>query len=385
MLNILFADSEINVLNGIKRILHNKRNMWKMFFSESVKQANEIMNNHSIDVVVSDFYFTAEKGEPFLMKVKSNFPTAIRIVYSGEINKEKLYDALFFAHYFLNKPFKSEELRERIESGIKIKESISDNVVLQKLVSSVTKLPSLPKIFFEINELIKKDDFSLKHVADLIEQDVSMSARIIQIVNSGFFGINREITSIFEAVKLIGIATVRSLVLTVNVFAVLKGNRQLEKYLSQIMNHSLLVARGAKKYIEHFTNETNLSELAFIAGLFHDIGKLILFSSEDLRRKIIENYQILNGNRLEEETELFGASHPELGAFLLSLWGMGNDVVEAVAYSHNPDKIDSTKNPLVLSVYLANIAAGILESGEKNADEKGHTDELLKLINLIKE
>jgi len=385
MLKILFVDSEINVLNGIKRILHKNRNIWEMFFAVSVKEANQKMKKHSIDVVVAEFKITAEDGEPFLMKVKSDLPLAIRIVYSDEISKDKLYDALFYAHYFLQKPFKPKELKERIESGIKIKSGITDNIALQKIVSSVTKLPSLPKIFFEINEVIKKDDFSLKQVSDLIEKDVAMSARVIQIVNSGFFGINKEITSIFEALKLIGIETVRSLVLTVNVFEVFRGNRLLEKYLSQIMNHSFLVAHGAKKYIEHFTDETNLSEFAFIAGLFHDIGKLIFFSSEELRKKLLENFQLIKSNRLEEETEIFGVTHPELGAYLLSLWGMGNDIVEAVAYSHNPDKIDSKKNPLVLAVYLSNIATCILELGIENGYKKGYGKELFQLINLIKE
>ncbi len=385
MLKILFVDSEIYVLNGIKRILHKNQNVWKMFFVDNINQANEIMSVHDIDVVVSEFKMTTKDNEPFLKEVKSKYPLAIRIVYSDAIDKEKLYDSLFWAHYFLQKPFKPEELKERINSGIRIQSNISENIAFQNLVSGITKLPSLPEIFFEINDIIKKDDFSMKQVSDLIEKDVAMSARILQIVNSGFFGINKEITSIFEALNFIGIQTVKSLVLTANLFKVFSGNHMLEKYLTQIVNHSLLVANGAKKYIERFAKETNLSELAFITGLFHDIGKLILFSSEDLRQKLVENFQLLNGNQLEEERKIFGATHPELGAYLLSLWGMGNDVIEAVAYHHNPQKIDSTKNLLLLSVYLANIAAGILELGIKTVDDKGYSEELFELIDLIKE
>ncbi len=383
MLKVIFVDEETNVLNGIKRTLRSFRDEWEMFFTTDSEEALRLIGEEKIDVVVSELLVLADDGKPLLKKVKEINSSIIRIIFTDETKKEKLFNSLNFAHYFLSKPFSPDELKKKIEQGFYV-QSILENKELKKTIAKVESLPSLPEIYLQITDELIKPDFSIKKIAGLIEKDLAMSAKILRIVNSGFFTVRRNINSIFEAVILIGVETIKTLVLTFKIFNSLGKKKSLEFLLAHIQRHSLTVAMGAKKYAALKTAGKENEEKAFLAGMFHDIGKVIIFSSEELSGKILEEYVTGTEDLLTVEKSTLGVTHAEVGAYLLSLWGMPYDIVEAVAFHHNPEKIKESKNMLPVALYVANAAAEIAKIDTEYLRELNLEKDFPEIISLLK-
>ncbi len=383
MLKVLFVDEEINVLNGIKRTLHSYKNEWDMFFTNNPEQALKILSDNLIDVVVSEINIFTVEGEKLLEEVKKGYPSVIRIIFTDETNKEKLLNAFGLAHYFLDKPFTPEELKKKIEQGFYV-QSILKNKRLKETIAKVESLPSLPEIYLQIINELSKPDFSTKKISDLIEKDIAMSAKVLRIVNSGFMGINKKINSILEAVNLVGVETIKILFLTLKLFTSLNRGNESRFLLTHIQQHSLSVAQGAKKYAQHFIKGKENQDKAFLAGMFHDIGKVIIFTSNELSKKILERYESGSENLLAVEKLTLGVTHAEVGAYLLSLWGMPYDIVEAVAFHHNPEKIQEKKDSLPFAVYIANIASEISNIDVEYLKKINFDKEFLNIISLLK-
>ncbi len=383
MLNVLFVDEEKNVLSGMKRTLRSYAKECNLFFTSNSDEALRILEQNKIEVVVSELAVTTKEQEPFLKVVKEKYPSIIRIIFTDEVEKAKLMDALGYANYFLNKPFKTEELKLKIEHGFYV-QSILEDPTLKEVISKVETLPSMPNIYLQINEELSKENFSLQKIANLIEKDISMIAELLKIVNSGFFPIGRRIESVFDAVSLLGVETIRALTLSLNLFRSAGKERDVMFLLSMLTRHSLLVAQGAKKYSKHFFPEKKLEETAFLAGMLHDIGKLVIYTDKNLMEQINDELIVNVDDILKLEKKTFGVTHAEIGAYLLSLWGMPYDIVEAVAFHHSPEKIKESRDSLPFTLYIANIVAEITKIDVDYLNELNIKGDLVNIISILK-
>ncbi len=339
MRRILFVDDEQEVLQEFKRMLQPMRQEWGMSFAVSGEEALDFMSKFDFDVVVSDMRMPKMDGLALLNEVMESYPNTVRIVLSEESDRELLLQSVKCSHQHLKKPCNIDAVKYVITRTCKLQDLLR-NEALRKIVTGIKELPSLPTLYGMIVKEMQSPDASIKKVGYIISQDVSMSAKVLQIVNSAYFGLPRQISDPQQAAVYLGIETLKALVLSAHVFSSFSENTKLYGVsLKEILGHCLLVGRLAKEIARSEKAEINILEEALIAGVLHDIGKLILLQLPDQNRQITNLIETTGGSFVEVEYAVMKTSHAELGAYLLGLWGLPDSIVEIVAFHHNPSKL----------------------------------------------
>jgi HD-like signal output (HDOD) protein len=210
-------------------------------------------------------------------------------------------------------------------------------------------------------------------ISEIIEKDPAMSAKTLQIVNSAYFALSRNITSVREAVALLGFRTIKNLVLAAEVFRSFSDYGQgLGLWIEGMQAHSLLTARIASGMF----SDRKMADDAFMAAVLHDTGKLVLatqkpkYLKELMVRMRAENCPM----HVAEQAEA-GITHAEIGGYLLGLWGLPYPIVEAVALHHSPRNVEQLRFDLLAAVHIADLLANEAVQG-RNADEDIETIEL---------
>src|SRR5690606_1112222 len=226
---------------------------------------------------------------------------------------------------------------------------------LQQLVGRIEHLPSLPSLYIEILECLRRPEVEMEEIVAVIARDVAMTAKLLKLVNSAFFGLASHMASVRDAVHYLGIDTIQTLVLTTHAFDQFRATGVPLSHIEDLWSHSLEVANTAQCIARDETDNRKLADEAFAGGMLHDVGKLILicnFTAEhaEARRLAAEERIHLH----EAETRVLKANHAEVGGYLLGLWGLSPGVVEAIRYHHAPKQsLQSAFSPLT-AVHVAN-------------------------------
>lgn len=333
-------------------MLRNQREVWEMAFAEDGAQALRMLEAKPFDVVVTDMMMPGMDGAQLLTEVMGRFPQTVRIVLSGHSNQEANLRLVGPAHQYLSKPCEPEYLTETVRRACALRDLLAD-VHLKRLVSQLKSLPSLPDIYVQVMEEMQKDDPSLANIGELISQDIGMSVKILQLVNSAFFGLPREVNSPAEAVVFLGIETVKALVLSVKLFSQFERQAGGAFSMKSLWRHSHQVGMIAKMIAVEENLSRQMINQAFIAGLLHDVGRLVLLAG--VPQQYGEIVKLAKEKKIplwEAEKSVLGATHGEVGAYLLGLWGLPNPVVEAVALHHRPsfEPDKGLQLPLIINV-----------------------------------
>lgn len=203
---------------------------------------------------------------------------------------------------------------------------------------------------------MKDPEASLDDVAAIIEQDIAMTAKLLQLVNSSFFGLYRKVDRPARAVKLLGLDTIKVLVLNIQIFSEFRSPGQ-KAALGRLWQHSMTVAHCSKRIAAEACNSLELINNSFIAGMLHDIGRLLLISylGDDYRR--ITATAEKEGIRVEvEEANRMQTTHADIGAYLIGLWGFNSDIIEAIAFHHRLNLLEAEGFTAALAVHLADHA-----------------------------
>jgi putative nucleotidyltransferase with HDIG domain len=229
---------------------------------------------------------------------------------------------------------------------------------VQKLLSLVHKLPAVPRLHAQVTEQLRLPDASIRTVALLISQDPVMSAKILQVANSAFFGRAQEVNDAADAVMVLGTERVRSLILLAGVFSQYGDARSACFSPETIWDHSLQVAMFARAIAFAETKDARMAETAFTAGLLHDIGKLILAANVPEMYGAVQRVQASKKvSQQEAEQIMLGTTHAELGACLLGTWGLPLQILEAIAWHHVPERSTDNGLTLLAAVHVANVFA----------------------------
>ncbi|MCG8466659.1 MAG: response regulator [Gemmatimonadetes bacterium] len=355
MTRVLFVDDEPNVLSGLRRMLRAKRDDWDMTFIESGEEALSLMAGSEIDVVVSDMRMPGMNGAELLSRVKEEHPGAIRIVLSGEASRTEVMRVVSPAHQYLAKPCDAEELRATIDQALALRRVLSAER-LMAIVSQVDSLPSLPQLYYALCKELNADEPSIDRVAEIIEQDVAMAAKVLKLVSSAFFGVRRELTSIRHAVSFLGLDTIATLVLAEEAFAQFDAATISAMSLDAIWAHSGRTARLAAAVARSEKLDRTLVDHCFTAGMLHEVGKLILAKAyPDEYADVLARAAADSSPTSVVEREVLGASHGEVGAYLLGLWGLPDPIVEAVAYHTLPSEHPRPMLDALTIVHVADV------------------------------
>lgn len=357
MIRILFVDDEANVLDGLRRSLRRMRPEWEMDFASSGEAALRAMSGKGYDVVVSDMRMPIMSGAEFLDRVRMGHPGVIRIMLSGHANQEDILKTVGVTHQFLSKPCDLETLKQTILRAWTLRNVLSCESV-RKIVAQVGTLPSLPKLFRDLREELRSPESSFESVARIVSQDIAMTAKVLQLVNSAFFGLPRLVQSISEAISLLGLSTLQSLLVSAQAFSVFEGSRFEAVSMKALWDHSVSVSLLARRIAELQHAGDLLSEQAFMAGLLHEVGTLVLATTDpEGYGQVISRARRCAVPRTQVEQTLFGCTHAEAGAYLTGLWGLPDPIVEAVAYQHRPEACVNVAFSPLTAVHVADAVA----------------------------
>jgi len=377
MKRVLFVDDEPRVLQGLKAGLYARRKDWDMQFAEGGAKAIELMKQAHFDVLVTDLRMPGVDGTTLVARARTDSPETIRIVLSGYANEEQSQRLVSLAHRYLSKPCESKRLEECIDRCLKT-QSLIQSEELRTQLGSIGTLPPMPSTFAALQRALADPSVDSGKVAAIIQKDPAVSAKVLQVCNSAFFRLPRRVSSIQQAVSYLGLSTVRSMVLSAELF---KPGKSLPACLDlvQLQKHALSVA-GVARFL---AADTPWAEDAFLAGLLHDVGYLLLgrVFADKMQRAL--DAAAAGMVLAEAEQSHIGVDHGAAGAYLLGLWGLPYEVVEAVANHETPDRIGASGFDVLSAVAIAHALLAQVQPGdvpiyERNASMLG--DDYLRSI-----
>lgn len=234
--------------------------------------------------------------------------------------------------------------------------------ILKNIIRKVDSLPTLPTTYARISELMRKPTTCALDIADVISRDQVLTARLLKLVNSAFYGFSGRITTVSSAVVVLGFRAIRSLVLSSSVMDLFK-EKEANPFLDPVdfWKHSLAVAACSKLISKNIDYDD--PEEFFVAGLLHDIGKLI--QNQFLKASFLEALSHAEKSRMclyDAELEKMGLAHSETGLMLCEKWKLPECIREAIFFHHTPQK--SNRYPVFAAVvHVSNVIVKSLELG----------------------
>jgi HD-like signal output (HDOD) protein/ActR/RegA family two-component response regulator len=347
MKRLLFVDDEPRVLQGLKASLYTRRKDWDMHFAEGGAKAIELMRDSHFDVLVTDLRMPGVDGTTLVARARADSPGTIRVVLSGHADERQSQGLVSLAHRYLSKPCEPKQLEECIDRCLAT-QALIESPDLRVRLGAVGALPPMPSTFAALQRALADPSIELSKVSGIIEKDPAVSAKVLQVCNSAFFRLPRRVSTIKQAVSYLGLSTVRSMVLSAEVF---RPGKPLSPGLDlgQMQRHALSVAAIARA----LAADAPWAEDAFLAGLLHDVGFLLLARQfKDQMQQVLE--ATAEGKPLAEaEQEYVGVSHGVAGGYLLGLWGLPYEVVEAVAHHEVPTRVAHSSFGVLGAVAIA--------------------------------
>jgi HD-like signal output (HDOD) protein/ActR/RegA family two-component response regulator len=372
--HILFVDDEPNILGGLRRMLRSRRGDWEMSFAGGGAEALEIVRAQHCDVVVSDYRMPGMDGAALLTRVRDESPRTARVILSGQTNEENLLGIMLLAHEMLTKPSTPDQLTATIERLISVGAG-HDPAIAEFL-------PSPPNTLVELVEALDDHDASAQSVSRVIERDPAATAKVLHLVNSSAYSAGRRIGNVGQAVALLGLDTVRGLVLMHDLIRSFDVGADLPPdWLDSFTRHCVETSRLART----LAGGADWQSYAFTAGLLHEVGQLMQAASRPVEfRRVLTAWQEAVDGEAENlllstfERAVFDTSHVEAGVSLLALWGLPTPVIDAVAghaVTEPPTVVDDPTSAvrlacLVVESELGRACGPVIQLDETNWDAR---------------
>ncbi|ADQ06393.1 putative signal transduction protein [Caldicellulosiruptor hydrothermalis 108] len=371
--SILFVDDEKNILRALYRVFCEED--YNLFFAESAKEALDVLESNDMDIIITDFRMPGMSGYDLLKVVKEKYPHVIRIILSGYADENIVFKALQtnVAKVYILKPWNNEELKEIIKNVIELEDKMRENRCLE-IINNIDYLPTLKNLYSTICKVIENED-DINKVVKIIEQDPAIASKILQIANSAFY--NLKTASVKQAVVYLGLVNVRNIVLNAAVFECVGDG----DYKTLLWEHANLTNKIFYYIYERILGKKVQDSFAS-AGLLHGIGQILLLKLfpqkyKEYRKRIMYSDQYIDFEELEKE--IFGFTHTELGAVLLSWWDIPLPVVEAAFYHHKPNSNNIINREIVCAVNIACYLAWDLAGVKQSEEHVNYSKRFLKL------
>ncbi len=364
-MRILFVDDERRLIQGLRRLLHAHRDRWDMEFVISPTEALELIEQEPFDVVVSDMRMPVMNGAELLRRVMEISPQTIRMILSGQSEASAIMKAVGPSHQFLSKPCDPERLKACIERAQNLRQQL-ENPALLEIVGKLEQVPSVPSLYSELVSAIDSEK-SIEELGRIIAKDIGMTARVLQLVNSSYFGIARRIECPEKAVSILGTEILQSLVFAGKVFEAFKGKEGA--FVDEVARRSERAAVYARQICQIEKATSELTSQASLAAFLHDIGWMVLAAAmpdslEELRTTGAPS-------RYDESAErrILGTTHGEIGAYLLGIWGIPVPIAETVAWHSAPHQSGFEERGPLPIVHFAQVCAWSDFSGVERVED----------------
>ncbi len=342
---VLFVDDEQSILDGMRRMLRKDRADIEAEFVPSGPHALELMAHKPFDVVVSDMRMPQMSGLELLSTVKERHPTVVRIVLSGHAEREMMLKSVGVAHQYLHKPCDADTIRRAVMRSIRLRGRFQEPALLAA-VSDLGQLPTMPSLYAEITSILREADATLHEVGSLIARDPGITTKLLQLVNSSFFGLAREVSSPQEATALLGGDVVSSVVVAAELYSAAWIPAE---ELDRLWLRSMQVANAMGKLARHVGLDAKIDS-SHLVGILHLVGRMAV---------AVRRPEIFKGAP-EQERAVLGYSCEDIGGYLLDIWGLPDGVVEAVTCYRRPSE---TMAEAITVTSLLHCAVATFEAG----------------------
>src|SRR6266540_1834456 len=351
---ILFVGEDLALWEQLQKPFPDAESTFDVAFAKTGLQALASLSQSPCYAVVADMQIPGINGAQLLDEVMQRSPGTLRFIRAGLGDQQAAMKCVGTAHQYLVKPSDAHTIRCALERAFSL-ESWLPNVTVQKLITQMKKLPSPPTLYFKIVAELQSPDSSIDSIGMLVAQDPVLSAKLLQVVNSAVFGLQLQVASAAEAVMYLGMETTKALVLLAHTFSYFDKIRAADFSVEKLWKHSVTTGKFAEKIARAQGCEAELVGQAFTAGMLHDIGKLLLAANvTDQFKEAIGQARKESLHLWDAESKVFGATHGELGACLLGIWGLPMPIVEAVALHHYPIRFLSKQFCPLTAVHAAN-------------------------------
>lgn len=350
---VLFVDDDQNVLDEIERTLIDTNSDYEIAFTSSGREALRKLEENAFDIVVADMHMPEIGGAELLTEVTRLYPQTVRILLSDNAGLDLVLRSSTTAHQFLTKPCDAATLRRTLDRALRIREMLA-SPGLRTVVSRMTSLPTLPAMYTKLVESLDDPEISSRELGDIIAQDVGMTAKILQIANSAFFGLYRYVANPSEAAVYLGVDTIRALTLSTTVFSAFQKAGLNPSFIGQLQQHSMATGIVASAIAKAENLPKKGCDASLVGGLLHDAGKLVLAANCPKEyADVLALMQKENITAHTAEGRIFGATHAEIGSYLLWLWGLPDEVCRAVAFHHQPRESSATAFTAAAAIHVA--------------------------------
>jgi len=352
---ILFVEDNHLLRQMYLMMMEGEEESWDAVAARDAREALKLMEQSPFEVVVSDMRMPGMDGIELMGVVRQLYPGSSRIILSGLSDQVEIARSLDSTHQFLAKPFDIKALKATLSRLGNLDAYLKDKR-LQALVGQMRVLPSFPSVYHAIMKELGSDDPSIERLAQIIAEDPSMTAKLLQIANSAAGGRATKASSPFEAVQFVGMSAVRSLALSAHIFRSFEQIKLKEFSITQLWDHTLRSGFIAQTIMQLERAESADVEEAHIAGMLHDLGKLML--ADSMPEQFQKALALATEHKLtseKAELEIFGAEHSGVAAYLLSLWGLPVTMVEAVAFHHTPSSSEHIEFGALTAVHAADV------------------------------
>lgn len=325
---ILFVDDEPHLLSGLRRTLWKQKEAWDMHWAPGGREAIACLASEPIDILVTDMRMPGTDGSALLAHARQFHPAVARIVLSGHADHDMIIESAGPTQQFLSKPCEPELLLQTLVSAVATLDLMQPEG-LRALLGSQVSLPKPPRISAELTALIGDPETSVVAVARLMEHDVATSTELLKLVNSSFFGLASQVTTIERAITLLGLDVINALVLAGHLFRPstdLPAGLDARELSDRGIRACLSVRRigAAERW-----DATSVAQIG-LAALLYDVALLVL-AAEDTRAWTTYRQDRSSGPARERELSAFGCTIGRASSYLLGLWGFHQTVISTLA------------------------------------------------------
>jgi HD-like signal output (HDOD) protein len=351
-MRLVLVDNEHHVASSHRRALRSVRPEWDVVLATNAAEAIA-----ALEVFISELGKRPGDGVALFESVKERWPATVRIALSEFAEKNVALRLERSVHRFLHKPCDTYMLAMLIERSSTLRSVVNDPSVLAA-IGGLEAIPRPPVTVQALEKVLADPDAGVIAVAAVINRDAALTARLLRVVNSSFFGVGRQVTRVDAAVNFMGVSLVRAIALAdgaTRSFRVAPDVLDLDEWNM----HAVRVAASARDIsLAMCPHDRSLADEAFLAGLLHDVGQVVLAGVAPDNWKAIDAAAHAEGVPLNDvERRLNRVSHALVGAYLLSLWGLPSSVVEAVAFHHTPERLAGTMFDAAVAVHVADALA----------------------------
>jgi HD-like signal output (HDOD) protein/ActR/RegA family two-component response regulator len=357
---ILFVDDEIAILDALRGLFRRERKRWDMVFATGGRAALAELDGQRFDVIVTDMRMPEVDGAAVLHHARKRHPSSIRIVLTGHAEAVDLAKVAPLTHQILAKPCEHAVLHGVLERACTAASNLP--AIDGHSIAWFGELPAPPSTYLDLRRLAGDPRSQASAITAVIQRDVGLAARILALANSAYIGVRQPVSNLGHAIGYVGLELLSAMVL-VNHLEQLAGARRVPAAtIARVSAHALATAALARQL-----HPGDDADVAFAAGLLHDLGCLVLatFAEAEAGAGAAAPPADLPGEhgdgpaQLAAEQARYGIDHAAAGAHLLRLWGLPAPLVDAIARHHDP------------TLACASPLAAVVHAASRLADEPG--------------